>query len=101
MKFDFDWVTEAIFLYINSIEGLETIKDLRCGVFEGHYLQRTRVDGLINLLISQRMKRGHGHIEQRERPLERRLRGEAHVALQQIHLRQVDWNHLWKKGERV
>ncbi|TNN84858.1 hypothetical protein EYF80_004903 [Liparis tanakae] len=55
---------------------------------------RPGVDGLVDLLVVERVERGHGHVEQRERPLERRLRGEAHVALQQVHLRQVDWNHL-------
>lgn len=68
-------------------------------MFQRHYLQRASVDGLINLLVGQRMERGHGDVEQGKRPLERRLRGEAHVALQQVHLRQVDRNHLRTERE--
>lgn len=44
------------------------------------------------------MQRGHSHIEQRQGSLERGLCGEAHVALQQVHLCQVDWDHLRNKG---
>lgn len=68
--------------------------------FWGGYLQRAGVNGLVNLLISQRVERGHGHVEQRQRPLERRLRGKAHVALQQVDLRQVDRDHLRRETER-
>lgn len=64
------------------------------------YLQRAGVDGLVDLLVGQRVERGHGHVEQRQRPLERGLRGEAHVALQQVHLRQVDRDHLREETGR-
>lgn len=60
----------------------------------GGYLQRSGVDGLVDLLVGQRVQRGQGHVEQRQCPLERGLRGEAHVALQQVDLGQVDGNHL-------
>lgn len=70
-----------------------------CQSFWSGYLQRAGVDGLVDLLVGQRVERGHGHVEQRQRPLERGLRGEAHVALQQVHLRQVDRDHL-SEGDR-
>lgn len=57
-------------------------------------LQGAGVDGLVDLLVCEWVQRCQGHIEEGQGPLEGGLRGEAHVALQQVNLSQADGNHL-------
>lgn len=49
-------------------------------------LHRSAVDGLVDLLVGERVQGGQSHVEQRQGPLERRLRREAHVTLQKVNL---------------
>lgn len=48
------------------------------------------IDGLEDVLVSQGMQGGHGHVQEGHDPVKGRLRGELHVALQQVDLRQGD-----------
>ncbi len=57
-------------------------------------LDRAAVDGLVDLLVGERMQWSQGHVEQRQGSVEGRLREEAHVTLQEVHLGQTDRHHL-------